>query len=581
MNSYPFELPFVWPDSRRLAGHSAPMPDLGPLFSQSRLILGVVHGLTRNGVRRLKAVLAGEPTTTLGGDKQLLLASAEKTVRLILTLYPTCPTTSNVLQDLLDLQKSYPSLEVKIITSSLFSEPENTIACYSALDATPTLLFGSAANLEDIPDQMIHHTLAFIPEPVLAAEWQNGFDVRWLKAATLTKQRANIPRLVLPEGTPEAAQRWTDYEQLCLTEHLAEEHVEVVVDPTTGEVTAKLANGEEIATVSTENKLPKISPVYRRLSQLLEMGHLVSVDKTTRLLPFEVSVKPKWFGLETLKQIGSVKRQVSYHITALTDNELKQLENRRKKTSELLDLFSFSLADGQRWMPSTAENLFRQENNRINTEAKDILSKLVAGDLDKFMDSRRRSVQEDANRMYRDLFPGQNLSEEAIDEIMVALKKRFEEAQQRSILPQLSFTRVSLPQPQDSAWKSQLGSALHLLLSVVRYPRKASRNGMYFARGMTAKPLDILKAMNVLSDSFLEKFDGYDARDRAEPELEIIEAIEASEMTAEEKCEKLLELVGQAISGNSGKASEEAEPSLKKAIGTQECLFEEIAGDQV
>src|SRR6185295_7006445 len=121
---------------------------------------------------------------------------------------------------------------------------------------------------------------------------------------------------------------------------------------------------------------------------------------------------------------------VSYHISALTGEELKQLENRRKKTGELLELFSFSLADGQRWMPSAAEELFRREHARINIEAKGILSTLISGDLVKFMAGRRKTVSEDANRIYRDLFPDRNLSEDALNEIMDALKKRFEEAQQ-------------------------------------------------------------------------------------------------------------------------------------------------------
>lgn len=253
---------------------------------------------------------------------------------------------------------------------------------------------------------------------------------------------------------------------------------------------------------------------------------------------------------------------------------MKQLENRRKKTSELLELFSFSLADSQRWMPKAAEELFRQENSRVNTEAAGILSKLIAGDLNKFMEGRRKAVGEDANRMYRDLFPDKKLSDDALDEIMDALKKRFEGAQQRSFLPQLSFNRVSLPQPQDSAWKSLLGSALHLLLSIVRYPRKACKNGIYFARGMTAKPPDILKAMSLLNDPFVEIFDRYEARDRAEAELEEVDAIESSDLSADEKCQQLFKLLGHEISpvsagdasdahGEVGKASEaRTEPSL-------------------
>ena len=497
MSFSPLDTPFVWPDSRRMNECSGPTPDFDKLLAESQLVLGVVQGFTEAGVWRLNTILAAEPVSNQPRDGTPSSPPTEKKVRLIVTLYPTCPTTCDVLVELFQLQATHASLQVRIVTCDLFGGPENTLVCYKTPDSVPTVLFGSSASFEDVSDAPTHLTLAFAPEPVLATEWQNWFDVRWLKAVRLTKERTSIPHLVIPEGTLEAAQRWAAYEGLCVEEQHGEELVEVAVDPITGEVTATSSDGTPVATVSSENNLPKVSPVYRKLSQLLDMGHLVSVDKTTRLLPFEVPVKPKWFGLETLKQIGSVKRKVSYHISALTGDELKQLENRRKKTSELLDMFSFSLADGQRWMPSTAEELFRQENRRINTEAKGMLSKLIAGDLDTFMASRRKAVSDDANRMYRDLFPDRHLSEDALDEIMTALKKRFEKAEQRSFLPQLSFNPVRLPQPQDSEWKSQWGSALHLLLSIVRYPRKARRNVVYFARGMTAKPPQILNTMNL------------------------------------------------------------------------------------
>ena len=582
MKSLPIETPFIWPDVRRLAGCSGPAPDLDALLAESDLVLGVVHGFTDVGVGRLKKILAKEPTASHNGNGKPSSPSTEKKVRLIVTVYPTCPTTSDVLLALLQLQTSHASLEVRIVTCDLWSGPENTVAFYKAVDSVPTVLFGSSASFEDVSDEPNHLTLAFSPEPILAAEWQKWFDVKWLKAARLTEQRAIIPALVIPEGTLEAAQKWAAYEQLCVDEQDGEELVEVTVDPVTGEVTAKAADGTPVTTVSTDNKLPKVSPVYRKLAQLLDMGHLVSVDKTTRILPFEVPVKPKWFGLETLKQIGLVKRQLSYRISALSEEELKNLEKRRKKTGELLDLFSFSLADGQRWMPKTAEELFQQENSRINTEAKGILDKLIAGNIDNFLDGRRKTVSVDANKMYRDLMPDRtssgddSLSKDAIDEIMADLKRRFEGAQHRSFLPELSFTRISLPQPQNDTWKSQLGSSLHLLLSIVRYPRKACRNGRYFSQGMAAKPRDILKAMNVLNDPFVEAFDRFEAQERAEKELEEVDSIEAADHTAEEKCQKLFELLGHKSAANADQSTGDAEghDSVKKPVKEESTLFD-------
>jgi hypothetical protein len=571
------EIPFVWPDYRCLAGITDPTPDMDALLANAQLILGVVHGLSDVSVGRLRSVLTTTNSADSNGNDKP--APDATKVRLIVTLYPTCTTTSDVLLLLLQLQTSHPSLEVRLVTCNLRTGPESTLACYKTVDSVPIVMFGSSANFENPVDDSAHLTLVFSPEPLLAAEWQKWFDVKWLKAACLNEERTRIPSLVLPKGTVEAAEKWRTYEQLMFERANPDEPeakeglpaqvaVEVTIDPVTNKIVAKTADGTPVPTVSAVNKLPQVSPVYRKLAQLLEMGHLVSVDKTTRLAPFEVSVKPKWFGLETLKQIGSVKRQVSYRISALTKDELKQLENRRKKTGELLDLFSFSLADGQRWMPTAAEELFQRENSRVNTEAAGILSKLVAGDLNKFIEGRRKTVSEDANRMYGDLFPEKKLSDDALDEIMDALKKRFEGAQKGSFLPQLSFNRVSLPQPQDSAWKSQLGSALHLLLSIVRFPRKACKNGSYFGRGMTAKPPDILKAMNLLNDPFVAVFDRFEAKERAEADLDAVEAIESSDISADEKCQQLFRLLGHempplSVDGQSGSQREEARANYK------------------
>ena len=544
MSDTELNLPLIWPDSRKLGGCSVPSPDLNSLFADSCLILGVVYGVTEGSVIRLGRLLADKAASTTSGNGHADTIRPDKKIRIIVTLYPTCPTTSETLAALLRLQTQHPALEIRLVTCELLSIPENIVACYREQGALPTLLVGSSANWEDLKDKLNHLTLGFTPDPTLASEWVNWFDFRWHKAAPLTQSRQAIPHLVLPEGTFEAAEKWARYKELCRADQ-EKEAPTITVDSKNGEVSVQTAGGVRVATVSTESKITKVSPVYRKLSHLFRMGHLVSVDKTTRLPPFEVSVKPRWFGLETLKQIGSVKRQVSYHISALTPEELKQLENRRKKTSELQDLFCFSLADAQRWMPLTAESLFRQEQERINAEGKDSLTKLIAGNLDKFMESRRDAISRDANSMYRDLFPNHDLSKTALDEIMEAIKARLAEAQIGSFLPQLSFNSVGLPQPENSAWKSQLGSALHLLLSIARYPRKAVQNGLYFGRGMKAKPLEIVKSMNVLNDPFIRLYEKGRAEDTAKEELASIEEIAESMDEAEDKCRRLLEIMGQ------------------------------------
>lgn len=548
------EPPFVWPDARSLAACPGPVPDIDTLIAESTLIFGVVHGITLVSVMRLYEAFAPHEHSAPVSKPPSSSTQAAKTIRLIVVVYPTCPTTSSDLLALLGLQDANLTVEIRLSTCELDSHPTNTMAFYRSADSAPIVLFGASAGFEDVSQEPAHLTLAFSPEPILVAEWQKWFDVRWLQSAKLTQERTAIPELVLPEGTHEAARDWAYYEALCGMETSASDTVEVTIDPATGEVVATTADGTPVETVSTKNSLPKISPVYRKLSQLLELGHLVSVDKTTRLLPFEVSVKPKWFGLETLTQIGSVKRQVNCRISALTDAELKDLESRRTKTGPLLELSSFSLADSQRWMPRAAEELYRMEATRVAAEAEGILAKLITGNLDAFMAGRRQMVSDDANRMYRTLFPDKSLSEDAIDGIMAALKKRLDEAQKRPFLPQLSFNCVSLPSPQDSTWKSSLGSAVHLLLNIARYPRKACKNGTYFARGMATKTPDILKAMNLLNDPFVDVFDRFESRERAESELQTIDEIEASELSPDEKCEALFKLLGHEMEVPTGQS---------------------------
>jgi len=387
----------------------------------------------------------------------------------------------------------------------------------------------------------------FLPTPSGGRWWAANFydDVsRALFAAAFRIE-------AVPEGTAEAAARWREYVRACSSSK-EQQQASITVDPITGRVSAT-ANGQPVETVSQQCDLPTLSPIYRKLSNLFDKGNLVSIDKATRLPPLEVPVKPKWFGLETLTQIGSVKRQISYHISALKDQELKQLETRRKKIADLLDVLTFSLADDQRWMPETAQELFRKEVERVNTDAKTLLGNLITGDVNAFLISRRDVVRDDANRMCRDLFKDREVSKDALDEIMADLHKRFVRAQSKPFLPQVSLTKVSLPHPQGNTWVSQFGAAYNLLLSIIRYPRKAHQSGPFFGRGLQAKPEEILKAMNVLNDPFALRFDERGAKQQAEDDLALCDQIDKSEDAPDVKCERLFKMLSpEAATGVKG-----------------------------
>src|SRR4051812_31460645 len=107
------ESTFLWPDTRFLAGHSAPAPDFLSILKASEMVLGVVHGLTDQGVRRLAEGLRTDAVPAGNGHPPI---PKPKHVRLIVTLYPACPTSGDVLKLLLSLQQATPNLTVKVTT---------------------------------------------------------------------------------------------------------------------------------------------------------------------------------------------------------------------------------------------------------------------------------------------------------------------------------------------------------------------------------------------------------------------------------------------------------------------------------
>src|ERR1700683_2107402 len=140
MNEISHEMPFVWPDSRKLVDCAGPTPDIDSLLAESQLVLGVVHGLTDAAVARLDKSLTPRSVPRRNGDGQAV-TSTDKRIRLIVTLYPTCPTKTETLLSLLHLQNAHSTLEVRLFTCEMLSGPENTLAFYKSPGTIPTILF--------------------------------------------------------------------------------------------------------------------------------------------------------------------------------------------------------------------------------------------------------------------------------------------------------------------------------------------------------------------------------------------------------------------------------------------------------
>jgi hypothetical protein len=295
--------------------------------------------------------------------------------------------------------------------------------------------------------------------------------------------------------------------------------------------------------IRKELKIPKSDPILQPLVQLFDQGDLVTIDKGSRIPPLEVPIKAEWFGIPSFREVGVVSREVRYKISVLDDKTNKQLDARRKGTSELREKFSFPLADGSRWMPHKAKPLFEAELKRLEEEGKKLLGSIISGSPEEWVQSKRDLVTRDANRQYEEFHPGKTMPGTTIDEVLKALTERFKKATSGNFLPKVSFVRTGFRLSGDSDHVSDWATARTLLRAIAEYPRAALKSRAYFFRGLKVSERDLLNAMNVAEDHLVAEWFQPDSLDTAQVELDALGQIDESERTDRDKCELILDLL--------------------------------------
>jgi hypothetical protein len=218
----------------------------------------------------------------------------------------------------------------------------------------------------------------------------------------------------------------------------------------------------------------------------------------------------------------------------------------RKSIRDILNAFSFPLADGARWVPHSVKDLLNVEIDARNEDCKMLLQKSVNGDAETFVCKIEPSLRKDADEMYQQLYPGKTLSEESFIKIKNDVKQRLEAGLSGNILPRLSYTTVNFITPSEAKNQSAWGVAYSLVSSIASYPIDVAANGIYFKRNFKkVKAEDVLAAMNVLGDprlqnqEFLANWQSAKVKDK--PKLEKINDDDDTPLPV--KCKALLELI--------------------------------------
>jgi len=541
--------PFVWPETRILSGDRAYRSPV-PFESQLRKahgLLGSISGMDSRGLAWLQ---------------DLLHERSELQCRIVLAVYAACPTHHEDLAQLLELQTMIgPRATFRIFLSS-FSHasgaPANTLCCLGADEAQALFLVGSSPIFGLTGTSAEQVNFVFPSDPVLLDAWRKWFDWLWLHSMELTQQTIEIPSLHPAPGTHEAAAMWQAYITQCRealpasvqvddnstevsTAQAGLDTIQVVVDPESGEVTAKATDGTSQKTPTQELEVPCLDRVAEKVTRLCRRGDMVSIDKNSRIRPLDTPIRADWFGVESLRQIGTVSREIKYRISAIDEKILRKLDNIRNRTRELLGRLSFPMGVGVWWMPHAAKALFEQEMHRVNGEGQVLLKNILRGSVEEFVRGQRNRIMEDANRMYKEFHPRGRLSEAVIDEILTELKERLTKAGAGRFLPQVTFTPIHFMLSQNSSSVSPWGQALTLLHAIAEFPRKCLSDP-FFLRSLHVNWDQLFQAMDVCEDSIVSRRSDAGMGIRAKAELALLEEIMKTSVKDRLKCEVIFDL---------------------------------------
>jgi hypothetical protein len=530
MNPLNPEPPFVWAEPRVIENICAyeHQPPYGELALASLSMFGLVSALTERGADLLKTWLELNPKLQ---------------ARLIVMVYPTCATRRADLSQLFDLADSRRDrLSVHIYPLERVTDRGTNALCFLETDSEAVhLAIGPSEDFALDPRQDGHLNFVFRPDPALVESFKRYFDWLWANSREITEKGvAQIPDLVLPEGTEEGARMWREYINDFMEGPIPD--VLAQVDPDTGDVTFRSGDDQEVPTPSEELGLEKLDQMAETMARLYGKGALVSIDKLSRIPPLDAPLDPNLFGDAPELHRGNVTRKVSMRVSVIDEKTLKEIDKRRQGLRTLLAKFTFGLADNMRWMPDTARQLFEAELKRVNEEGQKLIADLLKGDVAAFIEAKRPALVEDINAMCVELGTARQVTEKVIERVVASLKQRLDKAHTANFLPKLSYSLISFSRT-DSALASPWGQAFSLLADIVTFPRKALTDRFFFS-GLKVEEDDLIEAMNVADDALCRDLRARGIKSRCKEELELLSKIEKASIESRDRCELVWQILG-------------------------------------
>ena len=475
--------------------------------------------------------------------QEWLNSATAKSARLIVLVYGACATSRQVLTRLLRVAEDTKGrLECSVLATGHYHTDANGTAVLMETSGRRArqLWTGNTSNFDRIvaPDGSLN---VFIDaEDTVAARWMRWFSRLSERSAPLTILTANIPDLMPPQGNEEGFRAWEAYQRTCAELGMPPE------PKTEEEKAAAAARIEERAKeFCAQMKVAPPDPVSERVCELYKQGVLVTIDKSGVVPPLHIPVKAKWLGVESERQFGRGRRKVDFKLQLFEEEAARKIDSLRKSLPQLLDWYSYRLADEHRWVPNAALPLIQKEMTRIEQEARTYIQSLIGQGASEYAGSRRKEMQSSVNEMCQEFHPGREVGPEVMNDILREAERRLGEALRERFLPRISETAVSFIPPADSsgslnsdAW----AQARTLLGSIAGYFRDAVTNNFFF-QGYKLNQGELLKAMDVAGDWIANNPWHPETRDRARDEVEYLGKVLSGKASDREKCEMMLDLI--------------------------------------
>ncbi len=509
------KLPYLWPTAQELSDRSTESPDLQSLLVSAKSLSVVTTDLVTTGVEQLRQ--------SLSINEQLI-------VNLIVVVYPTCLTRSNHLCDLLALSEHFQGrLRVRIYAKEWDWAPAANLSVIYRDSFPPVLVSGSSGDSGHAGVAACHlNTISEIDDN-LDEKIQNWMNWLFATSAPLMEHSANIPHLVRPGGSMEADRLWQRYQESFNESSLYRACERPTVDSQTGQVLVVDENGNSVPTASNILGLAPVDPLASEITELLALGRIVYIDKGTRVKPLECPLSARALGIDDIQEETVTVRSIAT-VSVFSQADLAQLESLRKHTSFLVEKFTFSFADGAKWMPDSARALFDKEIAKAQASGSAFLEKIVGGTAANFVDNKSKQVAKNVQDVYERFRPGKTVPSHIVEEVMSSLKKRLEGAQ-KGMLPEVLFTtmnlRLSGTEPDGPEWRS----ALNFVVDAGKKMRDATM-GNYFWRGFTVDQKSFLEKMDLFDDTIL-KAAGFG---QAMTESQTLKELRSGSDPAQERC---------------------------------------------